>query len=96
MARKAAPIVSVTDHVVGTSFSVYSVDEIRKLSVKHLVMATAFDQLGHPVVGCVASRPPRPPVAPVTRLRVCFSHAVDCMTLHWVPWKPVGCARPAG
>ena len=44
---------SVTDHVIGTSFNVYSAEEIRKLSVKQLKVASAFDQLGHPVVGCV-------------------------------------------
>ncbi len=45
---------SVTDHVVGTSFNVYSLEEVRKLSVKQLKVASAFDALGHPVVGCVS------------------------------------------
>lgn len=40
-------------YVNGTSFNVYSLDEIRKLSVKQIKVATAYDSLGHPVVGCV-------------------------------------------
>jgi hypothetical protein len=44
----------VTDHVVGTSFNVYTLEEVRKLSVKPLRVASAFDALGHPVNGCVS------------------------------------------
>jgi hypothetical protein len=42
---------SVTDHVTGTSFNVYSAEEVRKLSVKQIKVASAFDALGHCIAG---------------------------------------------
>lgn len=44
--------------VVGTSFSFYSAEEIRALSVKRVTQPLAFDSLNNPVLG-YALRAPR-------------------------------------
>lgn len=40
-----------THSVVGTSFGFYSADEIRRLSVKQIVVSTALNRLEAPVLG---------------------------------------------
>ena len=40
--------------VVGTCFSFYSDEDIRKISVKRVTSAVAFDGMQHPIQGYVA------------------------------------------